>query len=408
MLNPTLNIVAVPGLRFPFRSSFSRSSSGLYVNKLGILQSSSSDLRDNYDPTTGAYKGWLLESSRTNLLLYSQAIDTPNWTLARVVCTVNAATAPDNTTTACLVTDANDGTSGKHNPRQNVTTDITLPHTASIWMKRPASNATQYAFIYMYDAANPLVNSTVSVFDLVNETVISTNSIGATVSSNAEIQKYPNGWYRLITSVSTYAASGTLARTDFGFTTSTDPNFIGTGVECMYMWGAQLERASSASSYIATTSTATTRSNDNVPIDDVDWFNTREGTFYTRVIYNELSEGLCTFSISDGTDNNRIMLRQAGSPHTQRLTSVVSSVVSPDLTISGTLATGTEYRIAASYANNDFAGCVNGGTVYTTASGAIPSGLNSASLSLPSNHNLLQFAYFPERLTNAELQRLTA
>ena len=90
---------------FDPRITFSRASSATYVNNLGIVSTAATNVpRIDYNPTTLACNGYLAELNSTNLLTYSAAIGGTNWTTTSTAPTItlNAATAPDNTTTASL------------------------------------------------------------------------------------------------------------------------------------------------------------------------------------------------------------------------------------------------------------------------------------------------------------------
>ena len=84
-----------------------------------------------------------------------------------------------------------------------------------------------------------------------------------------------------------------------------------------------------------------------------------------------------------------------------------------NLSSSTTLSSNTRYKIALTYANNDFALYVNGASVATALSGTPFNFINLLSLGSyngASEFNQFvfnQYTHFPLRLTNAELAQLT-
>ena len=81
--------------------TFSRASSGTYVDSDGLIKTAVTDApRFDHDPETGESLGLLIEESRTNQLLYSQEFDNAWWLKANSVITANAVTSPAGDTTA--------------------------------------------------------------------------------------------------------------------------------------------------------------------------------------------------------------------------------------------------------------------------------------------------------------------
>jgi hypothetical protein len=79
-----------------------------------------------------------------------------------------------------------------------------------------------------------------------------------------------------------------------------------------------------------------------------------------------------------------------------------------------TLGNTSVRKIAYAYQTNNFAGCANGGTVLTDTSGTLPSpdrmsiGNQNAVGSNVFTGYIRTLTYYPSRLTNAQLQALTA
>jgi hypothetical protein len=190
-------------------------------------------------------------SSRTNLLLRSEEFGT-GWTRAGVLAfgsgsVTDAAIAPNGTMTADLITE-DTSVSNVHRVSQGCTV-AAGSNTASIYAKR--ANGIRNVEIN----ANALTNAR-AVFDL------SSGAVGEVSNGTASIQSVGNGWYRCsVTGVSAGGASTLFIQiaTD---TTAASSTYTGDGTSGIYLWGAQLEAGSKATSYIPTTDAAATRAAD--------------------------------------------------------------------------------------------------------------------------------------------------
>lgn len=81
--------------------TFSRPSIATYFDSTGTLQTAASNTpRFDYDPTTHAAKGILIEESRTNLLIRSAEIENATWTKSNSTIAANITIAPDGLTSA--------------------------------------------------------------------------------------------------------------------------------------------------------------------------------------------------------------------------------------------------------------------------------------------------------------------
>lgn len=181
---------------------------------------------------------------------------------------------------------------------------------------------------------------------------------------------------------------------------------IGNGV---YVFGAQVEAGAFPTSYIPTTTAAVTRDADVATVGTLTpWFNATEGTLYAQ--FDNVASGTRTMAaINDGTSNESIRLRSIGTnPY---LTVTDGGVDQADID-AGTIAANTSYKLAGAYKANDFAACISAGTVQTDTSGTLPTvtqmmlGTSAAANYL--NGHLQRLVYYPSRLTNAQLQTITA
>jgi len=204
--------------------TFSRASSGTYVDSDGLIKTSPVNLL--YNTTT--YSNWINSG---------QSIQT------------NAAISPSGLNDAVkLVADASAG--GKLSYRSATTT---ATNVCSVYAK-----AGEYTNIQLRElsAARFYVN-----FDLSAGTYAVPQSGSAPAGGfdfiSADIQDVGNGWYRCIVVNSRVGgiAFSIAGYPDSATVTTSLPNFTGDGTSGVYIWGAQVEEGSTASTYIPTTTT---------------------------------------------------------------------------------------------------------------------------------------------------------
>lgn len=189
-------------------------------------------------------KGLLIEEQRTNLFQYSEEFDLAAWTTSRASVTANAVLAPDGTVTADkLVEDTT--ASNTHQIAETVSSLTAQPYTFSVFAKAGERDHIQ---LLLYTGAFG-ANVARADFDLTNET---SSTVAGTID-NSSITAVGNGWYRvLITVTATTTGSGIaiIYLADNG-----NVGYTGDGSSGLYIWGAQLEAGSFATSYIKNSGT---------------------------------------------------------------------------------------------------------------------------------------------------------
>ena len=245
------------------------------------------------------------------------------------------------------------------------------------------------------------------VFNATNNT-ITTSSVGVDVSAvSGSITSVGNGWFRLSvtgTFANSYANTFTLF---FNGNTNTGDSYI---------WGAQLEAGSFATSYIPTTTAQVTRNADQGSMTGTNfssWFNASAGTFYVEAdrFYNVGTFGVLNAQNSTGSEAIGFSYGSgnlAFSDDTGGVNQVTINIANSGL--------NTFYKSAGAYSNNDFAFTVSGvspsldtlGTVASSTGMALYIGDIRASFSKPLNGHIRTIRYYSQRLPNSTLQSLTA
>lgn len=186
------------------------------------------------DYSNGSCPALLLEKQSTNLALWSEDFSNAIWTKQEITISANSTTAPDGTMTAdkCIPTTL----SSTH---QISSSALIASSTCAFGVYAKAGG---YNTIHILDRA---LASNGAIFDLSAGTVTNVGSGVGTITSVG------NGWYRCMVVATTTGIRF--------YIPSTNGAFVGDGTSGVYLWGAQLEASSYATSYIPTTSASATR-----------------------------------------------------------------------------------------------------------------------------------------------------
>jgi hypothetical protein len=347
--------------------------------------------RIDYSPYSGAGTcgHWLFEPQSTNLFTESENFSNGDWTLyGGASITPNNAVSPQGTQNASKLNDVGGIYDQRpYNPNTN--------YIFSVFAKTDTSTSITINFV---DQAAGYLGGTIKYTFATNVASVILQSANGSVV--AEKEDYGNGWIRVI----------------LKFTTNSAQNYNYQSIEFQggdgWIWGAQLEQQSYATSYIPTEGSIKTRLADAAfGAGSSDLINSTEGVLYAEIkgfVNDALSRPI---SISDGTTSNRINLFFPASQ-----TQVVGRVSSGGVTVADMIYTGINQslfnKIAVKYKENDFALWVNGVEVLTDTSGAAPIGLeelafdNAAGTKFHGKAKCV--AVFKEALTDDELECLTS
>jgi len=336
------------------------------TGKAGVL-----DNLPRIDYTSGSAQ-LLMEPSRTNYIENSEYFNANSWTKqAKVTITDNATTSPSGYNDASKY---NISGSTDRALDQSETLSSGATYTFSMWVKaivdtqiRVRSNGNEWSEIF-----------TVLVSD---------------------------GWKRI---ESTHTMVSTSY--EFGFF-----DVSGSTGDRFYIWGAQLEAGSFATSYIPNYGTAigVTRNADSCSKTGVSsLIGQSEGTIFIEADLSDVEDTIFRgiAELNDGGTLNRITIFRNNNG-TIRLYVRESGSVQMDDTYS-TSVSGTT-KIAVAYKTNDIAFYVNGNQVALDTSATIPScsdvdlGVIESNSSKTLNDRINQALLFTTRLSNTELAALT-
>lgn len=303
--------------------------------------------------------GLMVEPQATNLMLYSQALDTAaSWSAASSTLTPDVQAAPSGLTTAdTIIGNAFDTT---HAATQAVTLTATT-YTLSAWMKAGAQS-----FAYISDDT---VTNADGYFDLSDCTA---GTIGA--SATGAVEDWGNGWCRVAITFTGTAASHTLrlacAEAD------TDNTWLGDGAtEDCYVWGAQVEAQPIATSYILTTTASATRNADDLRYSATNNTSVNPGTLEACGLvasHNAPAATVLLWAGASGADTNSVRLSQTSgdAPYSEGQDGTSATW---QITGTGDVSDGTEHCLRVSYATNDVRFYTDGAADGTDVSAAMPS-----------------------------------
>jgi hypothetical protein len=199
-------------------------------------------------------------------------------------------------------------------------------------------------------------------------------------------------------------------------------SYVGDGASSLLIWGFQMEAGSFPTSYLPTSGATATRSADVASIPTSSFgYNPDKGTVVCEfdAQYGGTANGFPRiWEIGNTTTAvNRVIGYIAASSSAVRCAALANNVTAADFIIK-TDATPASGKLAFAFADNDFAGVIDGGSPVVDTSGSFttPSlprdrftfgGASSTTNSNISGH-LKSIRYWPRRLTNAQLQELTS
>ena len=358
--------------------------------------------------TDGTVKGLLIEEARTNLLPYSEDFD-GGWIPSRATINANVVQAPDGTTTgsALVGTAVNDD----HAVGKSVTTTA-QSYTFSVFVK-----AGDKGFVRLWQ----INDSAYADFDLENITVGTTYGSPTATS----IEDAGNGWRRC--SMTSTATTGPKTFRIYALEADNNRVYLGDGsTEDIYIWGAQLEAGTFPTSYIKTTGSTATRAADlaSIPVADFG---------LNRSSYSMLLEAISSApDNAAGTGNNGNSITQLNTANTNYsslgIGSTSTRVNRPSLasrnnagsivsagdvaSLDNTFDEGLLVKFSASFDvdSGTIAGSVNGSTVFSSTGSVAGVDLPFIDLTFRNGQGVAHIksvTYYPRRLTDAQIQRLT-
>jgi hypothetical protein len=269
-----------------------------------------------------AYANQTNPPTTVNLALQSQTFDNGSWVSSNATMAANAVAAPDGTTTADTLSNVAFGAGAYHYYYQAATMQQGLTYTFSCYVKKKTGSG----WIWLLGETG---GDVFCYFD------IGTGAVGTSTGfASASITSVGDGWYRC---VATFTKSSVTGSEAFGVGVTTvngTPTFNSTGAantQEIYLWGAQLEQGTAATTYRPTTTVPVTWSEfgsqnlclQSQTFDNASWVLDNSGATNPTVTANY-------GTAPDGTSTaDRIQLNKTGGTFAriqQGLTSLPSAI----------------------------------------------------------------------------------
>jgi hypothetical protein len=338
-----------------------------------------------------------VEPSGQNLVLQSAGFQVSgNWIPTNTSVstgTTAAFTAPDGTTDADLLTSTSASAC-------NIAQDMTIAsgtYTISVFGKAGTS--------HILSLGNIARGARGAWFNL-NAGVVT----GTVNGGSASMQNYGNGWYRCI-----YTSSGIVSGSNTFIVSLSDAanGTTATSGTNLYVWGAQVETGSVATTYIPTTSGAVSRAADVISASGAlvsGLIGQTEGTIYAEVDVRSSSAGsFISIDVGDGS-NFIIIAKSSNFTILVQLRRANGSVVA--IITSSAVSIGV-HKIALAYTNGNYVLYIDGnsGGISSDSTNYPASTLTRCSLANTSygifNERIRAAALYTTRLSNDQLAELT-
>lgn len=374
-----------------------RATSATRVNKDGLIESVASGVpRLDYPLLDGVVQdcpALLLEPSRGNAITYSEDFSDSSWNKNNVSITSDSIVSPDGSVNASLMTI----TGGSSDQRVDKNVAYTGQNVFSVFAK---ANDSKWLSLRVGSVANKW-------FDLENGVLGS-----STITTNLDgsfMEYYGNGWYRcgiIFTNTSTLSTRIYPAENDTDITHTSGS---------VYIWGAQAEAGSYATSYIPTSGSAVTRNADvcNGAGTSAE-FNDSEGVLFLE-----------TAILSDDGTEKTINLYNSSNAGNRLSINYRVDVGRIQMFLNYTGATATNIsiydidkeqiaKLAFKYKNNDMAIWYNGFELVTDVLGTTSTSIGFDTIEFERSGgsyfygNTKQLMTFNEALTDSELEQVTS
>ena len=400
-LRPSLLLDFANSGRVDPRINFARASVASRANAAGLPETVSAGVpRIDHDPATGRCLGLFAEEARTNLVRRSNELSHADWAQSALA----AIGAPDANLMVKLIATTENRSHDLYSASSSIGFAEDTLLTISVEAKAGESN------FFWLRCVNKAGNFQSATFNLLAGATTLRGAISSSMKSLGGGIYRCSATFNLGTGVSS-SAGRTVVALASGEGSGAEV-FAGDGVSGVWFRNVQTEVGATPSSYIPTTSAAATRAAENAYIDvSADWYNPAGGTLFVEAIAPNSIQTfarLASLEKSGGVNVLSIQRVQDAVSGTARGYFEGASIVAG----AASFPPSVPVKVALAGALGDFALSASG-SIFTSSLGAFsaPTQLRLGSSIFNSSHlngHIQRVAYYPRRLTNAQLQRLTA
>ena len=427
----SLDFTAMGGVLDPL-ITFSRADAtarATFINSLGYVETvpalQPQAPRFTFSETSiGTPRGLLLEGLATNFVTQSQALTGLAAYGMLAISIDGTVTDPMNgLQTKKIAASFSAGSAFHGYLRNNTNAGAATTVTVSIFAKK-----NNYKYLFMYDGTTSTAAVRFNLDTGVPDLPVASGGAGYVSSKMTPAGPAGSGWYRC-EMTATVPANGNRSwgfqpLPDSGVTFAvTGSNFVGTGNanDGIYVIGFQVEANANASSYILTSGSTVTRAVDTAIIaagtNFSSWYTGgTTGTFVTEWCRCTATTTQRTVIATSDVSNQHLHQYIAATTSRLRLADKVPAFIeTANASLDNSINKG-----AFSYAGSVQSLCLNGGTVvpgtltFTTAptwlsiGGPSTNGTSITDTAVVLNNAIRKIKYFPTRLTDGQIQGLTA
>jgi hypothetical protein len=357
-----------------------------------LLTAGGGQPRFDHNPTTSESLGLEIEEQRTNVIIYSANPSNAAWVKSGATITSLTVVAPDGTLSgAKSVEDTEFRTHGIY---QSITLSASTTYTWSIYLKKAERTRIQF-----YAQTSTVEGA---IFDLATGTI---SDISAGVS--ASMYSVGNDWYRCsLTRITTVSDSGGFLNIfSIQGSSGSTSTYTGNGFSGFYVWGAQIEVGAFATSYIPTTTAAATRAADDASMTGTNfssWFQQQQGSLYIESNFPRVGTRTPAQFASSTSNRYGFFFSNTFFNYFDGGVYGVSSIASTASKIATSLV---NYDIAVSFNNNAAIAVTGAKSLSNVDTFNIGRGFGVGEYICGT---IKKIAYYPVRVTNAQLQALTS
>jgi len=382
--------------------TFTRSSAAWRFNASGLLEVvPANQPRFDYDPVTLALRGLLVEEQRTNLLTRSSDFTNAVWQKNDTTISSDGTLAPDGSAMPLLTQGSDAASALILAGALTITSGQTM--TRSSFLKRG-----NHDWVRISIADSTFANGAAVWVNLATGVLGTIANLGTGTGASATIQNCGSGIYRV-------SVTGTIPATlcnssTVGVAANGATNRVSGGTR--YEWLSQIEVGSFSTSPIPTAGSQVTRAADVASVNTLSpWFNSVAGTIYAEW---DASGGLATNSpvwVLQGSGTN--IIRQRAEAARPLFDVYTDGVAQASISVGAPVVAGVTRKTAAAWMLNSFQAAADGSLGAPDTSGSIPSvtqlAFVKANVTAASfNGHIRRIRYWPRRLFDNELQRITA
>ena len=389
---PTLDLQFAGATAISSQVTFTRASTGTYYNSAGVLSSAAvNEARLDYNPSTLAAQGLLIEEARTNSIRNNTMVGAVAGTPGTICTNWNA--TPTNRTIVGTGTenginyiDIQYVSGGAANADVQFEGAVTSAANGQNW------TASQYVRLIGGTLTNIVVTQILAEYSITPTFLAATTTNIVPTSAALNTQRFSQS--RTNNNASTAFEVSTL-------------RFAASGASdvTLRIGLPQLELGSFATSVIPTTTTALTRAADVASVNTLTpWYNAVEGTLFAEFAGRQAGVQPYLTMLSNTGETERIYQRYLSSQY-----QTIARVAGVDIAAVYNSSEGSAVnaKIASAYNSSQLATSTNGQAVTGSAVASlssVPSGLNKlwlgsfAGISSFANGHLRRITYYPQKL----------